>query len=200
MDQPFERVVQQHGATVLRVCRAVLGPADADDAWQETFLAALRAWPDLDPRANVQAWLVTIAHRKAVDVVRRAQRHAVPVAEVPDVVAAPDGRDLDLWAALAGLPHKQRHAVALHHLGGLPYDEVAGVLGGTAAAARRAGADGVAALRRTYGATSPGSTAAPELAAPRTAVPRAAVPRAAVPRAEVPRAARAATTNEGVGA
>ena len=45
--QPFEAVVAAHGATVLRVCRAVLGPADADDAWSEAFLAAMKAYPDL---------------------------------------------------------------------------------------------------------------------------------------------------------
>ncbi|WP_200942873.1 RNA polymerase sigma factor [Cellulomonas sp. Root485] len=150
MKQPFERVVVEHGATVLRVCRAVVGPVDADDAWSETFLAALRAYPDLPADANVEAWLVTIAHRKAVDVVRRAARHAVPVAVVPDRVLPPQGRDLDLWAAIAALPTKQRHVVAYHHLGGLPYDDVAAIVGGTAAAARRAGSDGVATLRRTY--------------------------------------------------
>ncbi|WP_200941633.1 RNA polymerase sigma factor [Cellulomonas sp. Leaf395] len=150
MKEPFERVVVQHGATVLRVCRAVVGPVDADDAWSETFLAALRAYPDLPPDANVEAWLVTIAHRKAIDVVRRAARHAVPVAEVPDRVITPQGRDLDLWAAIAALPTKQRQVVAYHHLGGLPYDDVAALVGGTAAAARRAGSDGVATLRRTY--------------------------------------------------
>ena len=73
MKKPFEQVVTEHGATVLRVCRAVVGPADADDAWSETFLAALRAYPDLPATANVEAWLVTIAHRKAIDV-RRAAR------------------------------------------------------------------------------------------------------------------------------
>ena len=72
---PFEAVVAEHGATVLRVCRAVLGPADADDAWSETFLAALRAYPRLPGDANVEAWLVTIAHRKAIDVTRAAARH-----------------------------------------------------------------------------------------------------------------------------
>lgn len=148
--EPFERVVAQHGATVLRVCRAVVGPVDADDAWSETFLAALRAYPDLPADANVEAWLVTVAHRKAIDVVRRAARHAVPVADVPDRVLPPQGRDLDLWAALAALPPKQRQVVAYHHLGGLPYDEVAALVGGTAAAARRAASDGVATLRRTY--------------------------------------------------
>jgi RNA polymerase sigma factor (sigma-70 family) len=147
--EPFERVVVVHGPTVLRVCRAVVGPVDADDAWSETFLAALRAYPDLPADANVEAWLVTIAHRKAIDVVRRAARHAVPVADVPDRAVAPAGRDLDLWSAVAALPPKQRQAVAYHHLGGLPYDDVAALVGGTSAAARRAGADGVAALRRT---------------------------------------------------
>jgi predicted RNA polymerase sigma factor len=63
--QPFDLVVATHGATVLRVCRAVLGPVDADDAWSETFLSAMKAYPDLPADASVEAWLVTIAHRKA---------------------------------------------------------------------------------------------------------------------------------------
>jgi len=121
----------------------------AEDAWSETFLSALKASPDLPAGSNVEAWLVTIAHRKAIDVVRRAARHAVPVAEVPERVAAPRGRDLDLWAAVGALPTKQRQVVAYHHLGGLPYDDVAALVGGTAAAARRAAADGIATLRRT---------------------------------------------------
>jgi len=148
--EPFERVVEAHGATVLRVCRAVVGPVDADDAWSETFLAALRAYPQLPADANVEAWLVTIAHRKAIDVVRRAARQAIPVADVPDHPTSAAGRDLDLWSALAALPTKQRQVVAYHHLGGLPYDDVAALVGGTAAAARRAASDGVATLRRTY--------------------------------------------------
>jgi RNA polymerase sigma factor (sigma-70 family) len=143
--------VAEHGATVLRVCRAVLGPADADDAWSETFLAALGAYPALPADANVEAWLVTIAHRKAVDVTRAAARRAVPVAEPPESAAAPDGHDLDLAAAVAALPPKQRQAVAYHYLTGLPYAEIAALIGGTAAAARRAAADGIAALRRTVG-------------------------------------------------
>jgi RNA polymerase sigma factor (sigma-70 family) len=156
----FDAVVVAHGATVRRVCRAVVGPIDADDAWSETFLSALRAWPELPDDANVEAWLVTIAHRKAIDIVRRAGRHAVPVAEVPaGVPGEPDGRDLDLAAALGALPHKQRLAVAYHHLGGLPYRDVAAIVGGTADAARRAAADGIATLRRTH--PLPGSEDAP---------------------------------------
>jgi RNA polymerase sigma factor (sigma-70 family) len=154
--QPFEAVVARHGATVLRVCRAVLGPRDADDAWSETFLAALKAYPDLPGDANVEAWLVTIAHRKAIDVTRAAARRAVPVADVPDNPAAQraDGRDLDLAAALAALPRKQRESVAYHYLGGLPYHDVAAITGGSTDAARRAAADGIAALRKTYAAAA----------------------------------------------
>lgn len=145
----------RHGALVLRVVRAVLGPADADDAWSETFLSALRAYPDLPAGANVEAWLVTIAHRKAIDVVRATARRAVPVSELPERVAGDraDSRDLDLVAAVGALPPKQRQVVAYHYLAGLPYDEIAALLGGTAAAARRAGSDGVARLRLTYPVT-----------------------------------------------
>jgi RNA polymerase sigma factor (sigma-70 family) len=151
---PFEAVVAQHGTTVLRVCRAILGRADADDAWSETFLAALRAYPELPADANVEAWLVTIAHRKAIDVTRAAARRAVPVGDAPDRPdpQRADGRDLDLEAAVASLPRKQREAVAYHYLAGLPYQEIAAVIGGSADAARRAAADGIARLRTTYAA------------------------------------------------
>jgi RNA polymerase sigma factor (sigma-70 family) len=151
--EPFEAVVRRHGPTVLRVCRAVVGPDAADDAWSETFLAALRAYPELPPGSNLEAWLVTIAHRKAVDQLRAAARRAVPVADLPEVPSAlglPGAADGELWAALAALPEKQRQTVAYHHLAGLPYAEVAALVGGTPEAARRAAADGVAALRRTY--------------------------------------------------
>ena len=153
--QPFEAIVAEHGATVLRVCRAILGAADADDAWSETFLAAMRAYPDLPASANVEAWLVTIAHRKAIDATRAAARRAVPVAQTPDDAAAgpadsqSDGLDDDLAAAVTRLPAKQKQAVAYHYLAGLPYADIAAIVGGSADAVRRAAADGIATLRRT---------------------------------------------------
>jgi RNA polymerase sigma factor (sigma-70 family) len=148
---PFERIVDAHGRTVLRVCRALLSPADADDAWAETFLAALRAYPELPADANVEAWLVTIAHRKAIDVVRAQGRRAIPVADAPDAPSAlgnPREPADELWAAVRALPDRQRHAVAYHHVAGLPHREVAQILGGTPEAARRAAADGIKAIRR----------------------------------------------------
>jgi RNA polymerase sigma factor (sigma-70 family) len=152
--QPFEEVVAEHGPTVLRVCRGVVGVIDADDAWSDTFLSALEAYPRLPAGANIEAWLVTIAHRKAIDIIRRTGRHAVPVAEVPphQSGSSPDERDLDLARAVAGLPERQRFAVVYHYLAGLPYREVATIIGGTADAVRRAAADGVATLRKTTGA------------------------------------------------
>ncbi len=163
---PFDDVVTRHGATVLRVCRAVLTRDDADDAWSETFLAALGAYPDLTAGANVEAWLVRIAQRKSLDALRAARRRPVTVEEVPTTTSdlgvwqPPDD---ELWERLKALPAKQRHAVAYHHLGGLPFAEVAALLGGTPAAARRASADGIAALRRsTPRRSSPPDSTEPE--------------------------------------
>jgi RNA polymerase sigma factor (sigma-70 family) len=161
MKQPFEKVVEQHGGTVLRVCRVLLGVHDAEDAWSETFLAAMRAYPDLPDTANTEAWLVTIAHRKAIDVLRAGKRQPAPVGEVPEAptsLGVPDARDDDPWQAVRALPEKQRQAVAYHYVAGLPYAEIAEILGGTADAARRAAADGIKNLRKNYpGAATKGA-------------------------------------------
>ncbi|WP_369069810.1 RNA polymerase sigma factor [Kineococcus terrestris] len=154
--EPFEAVVRRHGPAVLRVCRAVVGLDAADDAWSETFLAALRAYPRLPPGSDVRAWLVTIAHRKALDDHRARRRRPVPVGALPEegdragAVPGPGSWREDLWEAVAALPDKQRRCVAYHHLAGLPHAEVAALVGGTPAAARRAASDGVRALRRTW--------------------------------------------------
>ena len=162
MKQPFEKVVAQHGATVLRVCRVILGRHDAEDAWSETFLSAMRAYPDLPETANVEAWLVTIAHRKAIDVLRAAKRNPLPVEEVPEaptILGVPGSGDPDLWAAVGRLPNKQRQAIAYHYVAGLAYAEIAEILGGTVDAARRAAADGLKNLRTNYpGAITKGAS------------------------------------------
>ena len=153
MREPFEKVVHRHADAVLRVCRVLLGAHDAEDAWSETFLAALRAYPDLPETANTEAWLVTIAHRKAIDVLRARKRQPAPVEEVPEApttLGVPGEQDADLWQAVAALPDKQRQAVAYHYVAGLPYAEIAVILGGTTDAARRAAADGIKNLRKNY--------------------------------------------------
>lgn len=152
MKLPFEQVVAEHGETVLRVCRVVVGYDDAEDAWAETFLSALRAYPDLPAGANVQAWLVTIAHRKAIDITRLRRRQGGSIDDLPERpsrLGVPDASDLDLWDAVSALPLKQRQAVAYHYLAGLPYAEVAALIGGTPEAARKAASDGIKSLRGT---------------------------------------------------
>ncbi|HUP76126.1 MAG TPA: RNA polymerase sigma factor [Acidimicrobiales bacterium] len=151
--RPFEEVVAEHGAVVLRVCRAMLSPSDADDAWAETFVAALRAYPGLRPDSNVRAWLVTIAYRKAIDQIRATARAPVPTAALPefatsDHISAP--LDTQLRAALQALPAKQQAAVIYHYLADLPYAEVGVLLETSEAAARRSAADGIANLRKNY--------------------------------------------------
>ena len=150
--RPFDELVREHGAVVMRVCRAILPPADAEEAWSETFLAALSAYPRLRPDSNERGWLVTIAHRKALDQLRAAGRQARPVADVPETGATdPPRADDELRAAVVALPPAQRDAVVLHHLGGMPYADVAAELGVTPAAARRRAADGIATLRTRLG-------------------------------------------------
>jgi RNA polymerase sigma factor (sigma-70 family) len=135
----------------------MLGAADADDAWAETFLAAMQAYPSLRPGSNVRGWLVTIAHRKAIDQIRARKRRPQAVGDVPEAVAldSPASADTELWAALERLTLKQRGAVVYHHLAGLPYSAVADLLGSTEAAARRSAADGLARLRKIYPKDTP---------------------------------------------
>jgi len=148
---PFEAVVDEYGTMVMRVCRAVLGSDDAaDDAWSETFISALRSYPDLRPDSDVRAWLVTIAHRKAIDQIRARNREPVPTGDpVEGSTLDQEGAalDADLRTALNRLPTKQRHAVAYRYLADLSYADVGRLLDCSEAAARRSAADGIAALR-----------------------------------------------------
>lgn len=146
---PFEDVVAEHGAVVLRVCRSLLDAVDADDAWSETFLAALRAYPELPPDSNVRGWLVTIAHHKSIDVLRRAARASRVAAVVTELAAPPEPEPLDagVRARLRALPPKQQGAVVYRYLADLSYGEVARLLRSSVPAARRSAADGLARLR-----------------------------------------------------
>ncbi|AZZ42543.1 sigma-70 family RNA polymerase sigma factor [Acidipropionibacterium jensenii] len=154
MKQPFEQAVKRHGETVLRVCRGLLGPGpDADDAWSETFLAALQSWPGLPEDTNAEAWLVRVARRKAIDITRARARHAIPADDLPEqasTLGSPGGDEYGVWAAVGALPERQRLALAYHYLGGLPHAETAELIGGSTDAVRRAAADGIKSLRRTY--------------------------------------------------
>ena len=151
---PFQRFLDDHRDDVWRFLVASVGRVEADDCFQETFLAALRAYPRLAAGSNLRAWVLTIAHRKALDTHRRRARHAVPVADVERLdaraVELDEGADGTLWAAVRALPPRQRAAVLLRHVADLPHREIAAVMGGSEEAARRNLADGLKTLRKEY--------------------------------------------------
>jgi len=145
---PFEWVVREHGPDVWRFCASQVGRDRADDCFQETMLAALRAYPSLRDPDTVRAWLVRIAARKAVDLHRAAARAPVPVAEPRDGTApALEPPDDDLWARVRALPAKQRQAVALRFVLDLDHRQVAEVMGTTPEAARRSVFEALRTLR-----------------------------------------------------
>jgi RNA polymerase sigma factor (sigma-70 family) len=141
---PFETFYAEHRAEVLRLLRRRLGAVDAEDAFQETFLRALRAYDRLDHGEHLRAWVLTIASRVAIDAARRAR----PAGELHEP-ASDDERPAyaDLGELTDGLPHKERAAVVLRYGYDLTYDQIAAVLDSSPAAARQAASSGVRRLR-----------------------------------------------------
>jgi len=149
---PFQRFFDEHRHAVHRFLVATAGRDEADDCFQETFIAALRAYPRLDPGSNLGGWVLTIAHRKAIDAHRARGRRATPTAEPPEhaAPAPPDGFDPALWRLVRELPPKQRAAVVLRHVADLPHREIAGVIGCSEDAARRNLHEGLSRLRKEW--------------------------------------------------
>jgi RNA polymerase sigma factor (sigma-70 family) len=149
---PFQRLLDEHAADVMAVLRGAVGRSDAEDCFQETFLAALRAYPKLKDDGNLRGWLLTIAHRKAIDHHRASGRRPVPVAEVAEAaVSDPLPPDDGIWEAVGALPPKQRAAVALRYACDLPHAEIGAALGCSPEAARRSLHEGIKRLRKELG-------------------------------------------------
>jgi RNA polymerase sigma factor (sigma-70 family) len=153
---PFERVLDDHGRAVLRFCVARAGAEHAEDCFQETMIAALRAYDQVRDREAILGWLLTIAARKTVDLHRTRSRAPTPTddedlqARLP---ASEDAaRDDAVWDLVRVLPDKQRHAVTLRFLGDLTHDEIAHVMGTSAEAARRNLFEGLRRLRTAVAA------------------------------------------------
>jgi RNA polymerase sigma factor (sigma-70 family) len=151
---PFQSFLDDHGEPVLGFLRAMVGPVDADDCFQETFIAAMRAYSRLNGD-NPRAWVLTIARRKAVDHHRAAKRRPQPSEELPeqaqgsagDPPPGADRGDPELWRAVRELPPKQRAAVALRYVADLRYRDVARALDCSEEAARRSVHEGLKGLR-----------------------------------------------------
>jgi len=161
---PFQAFLDEHLEPVRAFLRGMVGPGDAEDCLQDTFLAALRAYPRAEPR-NLRAWIFTIARRKAIDHRRSRSRDAKPVANAGELIDrrgatgadSQDGmlgmssRHSAIWAAVAGLPAGQRAAVVLRFAVDLRYREVGEALGTSEEAARRSVHDALKELRASAG-------------------------------------------------
>ena len=159
---PFQQLLDQHGSDVLGYLVATVGPHDAEDVFQETFIAALRAYDGLEHARNLRSWLLTIAHNKSIDHHRSRGRRAVPAGDAEEVAGSvpssnstrPDqvvgSGDPDLWRAVSTLPPKQRSAVVLRYASDMSYSAIAQTMDSTEAAARRNVHEGLQKLRGEF--------------------------------------------------
>jgi len=148
---PFQTFLEHHKDAVYRFLMFSVGPDAAEDCLQETFIAALRAYPRLEDGSNLRAWVLTIAHRKAIDAHRGRARRPMPAADLPDPPApAVTLPDPGLWKAVGELPPKQRAAIVLRFVSDLPFRAVGRILDISEAAARQNVREGLVHLRKEY--------------------------------------------------
>ena len=147
---PFQALLDAHAREVHRFLVATVGRVDADDCYQETWLAALRAYPRLRDGSNLRGWIMTVAHSKAMDHLRARRRAPVPVDEVFEAATVdrprvgPDG----VWQRVAELPPKQRAALALRFIADAGYPEISAAMNTSEDAARRNVHEGLKRLRK----------------------------------------------------
>jgi len=142
---PFQTLLDAHGRDIFRFLAAAVGAQEAEDCFQETFLAALRSYPELRDASNLRGWLYTIAHSKVADHYRARRTTPIdrPVREEPGHEPDPT-----LWESVGGLPAKQRSAILLRYLDDLPYRVIGEAIGCSEAAARQNVRAGLARLRK----------------------------------------------------
>ena len=145
---PFERFYLAYRDEVLGYLRRLLG-ARAEDAWQETFLRALRAYGRLEHGRHLRAWVFTIATNVALDELRVTKR-TVPEGDLEPVVELQRDAFRELEHRTGDLPPTERAAVVLRYGSDLPYAPIADALGSSEEAARAAASSGVRRLRRTH--------------------------------------------------
>jgi RNA polymerase sigma factor (sigma-70 family) len=143
---PFERFYEEHRNAVLRLLQRKLGRAAAEDAFQETFLRALRAYDRLRNSENLRAWVLTIASNVAVDALRRPLWQGAEIPDLESLDERPSYQELDHLTA--ELPPTERAAVVLRYGYDLSYEDIGDALGSSADAARQAASSGVRRLRR----------------------------------------------------
>ena len=155
---PFQALLDEHRSAVYRFLLAAAGPNEVDDCFQETFLAALRAYPRLQNGHNLRAWVLAIAGRKVIDAARARNRRPEPVAEIVELLdqhRRPETEDEDeirdpLWSDILELPPRQRVALVHRILLDRPYAELAAAMGCSVGAARANVYQGLKKLREAW--------------------------------------------------
>jgi RNA polymerase sigma factor (sigma-70 family) len=148
---PFQAVLDEHRDDVYRFLVASVGPTEADDCFQETFIAALRAYPRLRDASTLRSWVLTIAHNKAIDAHRARKRRAVPVENVAERPApVPADGEPELWESVRSLPSRQRASILHRYVNDLPYADIGRIVGCSEAAARQNVRAGLASLRGAW--------------------------------------------------
>jgi len=147
---PFETLIEAHAHELHRFLVGLVGPSEAEDCLQETYMSALRAYRRLRHGDNLRAWLYTIAQRKATDAVRRLTRRPTRDLEGIDPAAspAPDPVDDGIWITVRALPAKQRAAIVHRFVLDLAYAEIGVRMGTSEEAARQNVSAGLRRLRR----------------------------------------------------
>ncbi len=155
---PFQAFLEEQRTAVYRFLVVAVGPADADDCFQETFLAALRAYPELRDAENLGHWVLKIATRKAIDARRARLRRPVPSAGIEKLADRDAGvadlawdPDHPLWTAVRALPTRQRIALVHRHVLDRPYAEIATLMGSSEATARANVHQGMKKVREAVG-------------------------------------------------
>ncbi|HSL12253.1 MAG TPA: RNA polymerase sigma factor [Actinomycetota bacterium] len=150
---PFDAFLDANGPTVYRFLRVAVGPTDADDVYQETFLSALRGYPKVREGDKLDRWILAIASRKAIDHHRSAGRRPIPTDDLPDTAVDDEPQPVDdaLWKAVRALPAKQRVAVVHRHVLDRSYDDIAALMGCSLDAARANVYQGMKRLRELVG-------------------------------------------------
>jgi len=152
---------EEHRSHLRLVAQRMLGsPAEADDAVQEAWLKLMRA--DTSAVENLRGWLTTVVARVCLDMLRsRTARREDPLADAPEPTVASratvdrelaESVGLALLVVLDKLDPAERLAFVLHDMFAMPFDEIAPVLGRSAAAARQLASR---ARRRVQGASAP---------------------------------------------
>ena len=147
---PFETLIDDHATELHRFLVGCVGPTEAEDCLQETFMSALRAYPRLRHGDNLRAWLYTIARRKGTDAIRRVARRPTRDLDGVDPAATPAPEPIDdgVWQSVRGLPAKQREAVVHRFVLDLAYAEIGARMGTSEEAARQNVSAGLRRLRR----------------------------------------------------